>query len=85
MAAPSIVSVTAVPTTLAPGQTAVIDVVAADGDNRSLHISFTVTDASGGTGTGSVTIPINDPLTITGTTDGGTLVKTGPARFTITA
>jgi hypothetical protein len=92
MAAPVITSVTvtypAGQTSLVPGQSATITVVATDPDNRIVTVTVVVADASGATSVPTpVTVVVNDPLTYTATADSGTVVPVAgsPGKFTYTA
>jgi hypothetical protein len=89
MANPVIDSVTAVPSTVAPGGSSTITVLAHDPDSRDVTISLTVEDGQGNVTPGSVIVTIADPLTYGATVPAadGAVVQDGgePHIFHFTA
>lgn len=77
MALPVITSVTVTypsGSSLAPGETAIIDVEAVDGDNYTVVVSLFVTDSSGNESNGTATVLVGDSLTYSAGADVGTVV-----------
>lgn len=81
MAAPIIDSITvsypAGKTSVSPGETATITVVAHDVDSQTVQVSVTVKDAAGNVGTGQVPVVVSDPLTYSATAPTGTITGGG--------
>jgi hypothetical protein len=75
MAAPIIDSVTATPSTIAPGGTTRVVIVAHDTDEQVIALVAAVKDSQGNETPAQVSIHIGDPLTYS---------LTGPAGWTIT-
>ena len=65
MAAPVITSATLDKTTVPPGGSAVLTVVATDPDNRVVSLNIKGSDTLGAVVTGVVALTIGDPVTVT--------------------
>jgi hypothetical protein len=75
MAAPIIDSITITPSTIVPGGSADVRVVAHDPDSGTVNISVTVTDFGGNVTQGSGVIPVNDVLSYAVSADRGSLTQ----------
>ena len=82
MAAPVIVSVTVSPSTIQPGGTSTIAILATDPDVQTVFLSGTVRDAAGNVTPISGTINISDPLTYTVITSTG-IVTQDPVNLNV--
>lgn len=89
MANPIIDSISIVPPTLSPGQTAIITILAHDPDSTTIPLLVSVSDLAGHSVTAAVSLPIGDPLTysVTIQSGGGTISRdpTRPNVFLYTA
>jgi hypothetical protein len=85
MATPVIDSITvqypAGQTSLAPGQTADVVVMAHDGDSQTVQVAVEVTDAQGNKGNGQVPVVISDPVTYSATAPSGTITGGGTSNI----
>ena len=66
---------------VAPGETAVITVVAHDPDSQTVMVGVTVTDAAGNAGSGQVPVVISDPLVFSASASSGTITGGGTSNM----
>lgn len=81
MASPVIDSITVTypsgQTSLHPGQSATVTVVAHDPDSQTVQVAIVVTDSGGHAGTGNTPVTITDPITFAATAPSGTITGGG--------
>lgn len=85
MAAPIITSATLDKTTIKPGGSAVLTVVATDPDNRVITFGITATDGTGTSVPATATLTVGDPVTISVTCADPKVIITpaGGGKFSI--
>lgn len=68
MAVPVISSATFDKTSVKPGESATLTVVASDPDSRTVTIDIKATDSAGAAVTGAAVLTVGDPVVVTATT-----------------